>query len=91
MVVVAGDQQGGLKVGNQVISAVATAAAESRAARLVLVTPLGSSGGGGGGFFGLFGGGGNSSNGVAMKAGSGQLKLSRTEQQVHLLVLAHQR
>lgn len=80
VVVVAGDQQGGLKVDDKVISAVATAAAESRAARLVLVTPLGSSGGGG--FFGLFGGGGGSSNGVALKAGTGELKLNRTEQQI---------
>lgn len=82
VVVVAGDQQAGLKVDDQVISAVATAASESRAARLVLVAPLGSSGGGGGGGFfgGLFGGGGGGGSSAALKAGSGDLKLSRTEQ-----------
>ena len=52
---------------------------QANAARIVLASPLGGGGGGGGGLFGgLFGGGG----GGVSSAGSGDLKLSRTEQQV---------
>ena len=46
---------------------------QASAARIVLASPLGGGGGGGGLFGGLFGGG---------SAASGNLKLSRTEQQV---------
>lgn len=90
MVVVAGDQQGKLKVDDQVIAAVVDTAVERGASRVVLVTPLGGGGFGGssgnGGLFGsLFGGGAPAAGPAAASRGSGQLRLSRSEQKVQVL------
>jgi len=77
VLVVMGDAQGKRKMDAKLVGQAVDAAIEASAARIVLATPLGGGGGGGGFFGGFFGGGGGGT-----VAGTGDLKLSRPEQQV---------
>lgn len=82
VLVVLGDVQGRKKMTDKQVQQAVSAAIDADAGRIVLATPLGgASGGGGGGFFSaLFGGGGG---GASVSRGTGDLRLSRTEQQVY--------
>lgn len=73
-----GDAQGKRKMDAKLVGQAVDAAIKASAARIVLATPLGGGGGGARGFFGGFFGGG----GGGTVAGTGDLKLSRPEQQV---------